>query len=82
MIKYDLPKSVLEIWTCSQDMQTNMKKTFFSRNIRMCGKNINLMMKRSTRVAFIKKLFSMYDRNVNKILVSKKESNVKIISFK
>ena len=48
----------------------------------MCGKNINLIMKRSTRVAFIKKLFSMYDRNVNKILVSKKESNVKIISFK
>ena len=31
MLKYDLLKSVLEIWAYSQDMQTNMEKniTFY-----------------------------------------------------
>ena len=56
---------------------------FFSLRIIMGGKNIILMIKRSTRLIFIKKKPSKIDEvDVDKILVSKRESNCKKVLLK
>ena len=49
---------------------------FFLPSIRMCGKIINFDDKKITRSNFCKnkRLFNIHDLDVNKILVSKKES--------
>ena len=56
----------------------------FSQSIRMSGKNIIFDDQKINKSNFYrnKKLFNIYDINVNQLLVSKKESNGKKSSFK
>ena len=62
----------------SQDTQTITKNfcTFFLPSIRMSGKSINFDDTKIDKSNFYKnkKIFNIYDLDVNKILVSKKES--------
>ena len=62
----------------SQDTQTIIKNfcTFFLPSIRMSGKSINFDDTKIDKSNFYKnkKIFNIYDLDVNKILVSKKES--------
>ena len=50
--------------------------TFFSASIRRSGKNMNFEDKKINKLNFCKnkKILNIYDLDVNKILVSKKES--------
>ena len=54
----------------------NFLHFFFSKSIRMNGKSINFEDEKINKTTFYKnkKLFNIHDLDVNKILVSKKES--------
>ena len=73
MLQYYLLKSVLEIWK-KRDMQTNMKKNlhFFS-TLYKNGKNIIFDDEKINKSTFYKnkKIFNIYDIDLNEILVSK-----------
>ena len=73
MLQYYLLKSVLEIWK-KRDMQTNMKKNLhFFYTLYKNGKSIIFDDEKINKSSFYKnkKIFNIYDIDLNEILVSK-----------